>query len=106
MAIRPDGIYVDGTLVQQGVQISEVPMEEGDLSSPRGQTGRPLLQGLTVPVDAQQPAAGGEPFGNLFRVAAPAQGSVHINPVRPNGQPLDTFLQKDRTVGISSTHWC
>ena len=83
-------------LVQQGVQVSEVPMEEGDLSSPRGQTGRPLLQGLTVPGRCTA-VSRSEPFGNLFRVAARPRVPSHKS--RPAEWPTPGYIPPEGQDG-------
>ena len=101
---HPVGLFHPGA-VQKGGQVPKIPMQEGNPVSPGGQADLAGLQGLPVPVDAQQAPGGTQALGDLFRVASPAQGAVDIDPVGPDGQPLDALFQQDRAVCVGSTHW-
>ena len=81
-------------------------MQKGDLLGPGGQAGLARFDGLAVPVDADETPALGQALHDLLGVAPPAQGAVYIQPVGPDRQALDAFLQQHRAVGIGSAHWC
>ena len=94
---------VQSKLVQDPVQLVKIAVDQGHPVHPRSQ---PLLGGVQrrlVPIHTDQPP-GGQPPGDLPAVSRPAQRSVQIDALRPDGQGLDTLVQQHRTMGKCLTH--
>jgi len=80
------------------LQVGVVALDE-DRAPPEGlERPRRFSQGVVVPVDPDQDAAGGCGGQDRPRVPAPAQGAVHVNPVRPEAERVEELLEQHGLV--------
>ena len=63
-----------------------------------GQSGTGGADRIGIPIERDQPAAGGQPLGDGGGMSAAAGRAVEIDPVRPNGKSLQRLAQQHRTV--------
>ena len=82
---------------QNGIHLAEIGVDQRHSVFIRCQPLSGGGQSHRIPIDADQ-TAGGQVLRNMAGVTGTAQGTVHINALRLDVQPLDALLQKHRNV--------
>ena len=78
-------------------------MDDGE-AAVLGLEGLSGLHRIRIAVNADETAIGPQAAEDLARVAAPSEGAVHVDPVLPYGEAVDSLMKEHRYMSNACSH--